>query len=210
MLKRVLVAISLLILTSVAFASTAQKLGTVSGNTYQNSFFAFKMQVPKHWQVASQKQMEQLTKAGEKIMRQKLKKDDLAQKPNLIKKLYLFQASNKPIGMSDNNVIRIVALNLGAFGSGIKSGKQYLQVASYGLRKVLGQKAKIQKLPDVMLGGQKFSQLLITIKVMNTPVHERWYAAMVKNYILHIQTIYTSAKGQRKLDKIIKGIRFKK
>ncbi len=94
-------------------------------------------------------------------------------------------------------------INLKKIHSKIQSPQQYLKVVKFGLTRLSQFKASVTtKLPKVKIGGLKFSQMAVAMKIGSMKVTQHYYAAKRDNYLLMFMTSYVNTDD----GKIMKGI----
>ena len=184
--------------------------GKVENNTYLNSFFKLKMDVPADWKVQNEEQKEQLAKMGQEIINSDgnaLTKAVL--KASEINTAYLLSVFKHEQGapVDFNPSIMLIAENL-ALAPGVKSGEDYL----FHTRKLL-QNSPIYKSIDEdivaeKLDGVAFHKMNAVINSPNINVTQTYYSTIRDGFSLNMIISYSNEEEKNTLLNAVNSINF--
>lgn len=190
-------------------AGNSDLFGQAKNGVYTNNFFKFSINYPSKWHIASQAQMEQLTKMGAKAAYGDKGNMQKLLKSGVIKKVHLFQISQKAMGQPGNAVIMAQAISIPkAFASSENSAK-LLEATKYQLENVSNIKPQsVSKISSVTIGGKPFSHMKVDLKFGKMLVKEDFYITISNNYALLFVTAYVDNSQAQQLQQIVKSVTF--
>lgn len=193
-------------------------LGIVEENIYKNDFFNLSIHLPKDWNVISIEEFAELTQTGANMV----KDDGSSKKEEMIRSgkkaladtriEYLLidintnSASVSPIG----SYLIAYAINLKHL-PGIRSSDDYLTVEQKRLKNPKSQLPYNLDKPIYKenLGGKDFSVLEVNLEKGSFKLIQRYYAAIINDYLLCFMTTSISDQDTENLQDTLNSISFK-
>jgi hypothetical protein len=222
-MKSILILRRLLVTIGVAFLLATQMLGCDSlpwatadagslyEGTYMNDYFGFTLTVPDNWYALDKKGMQEVTKAGTRMVTGNNKKMKAAVKAGEKNSLNLLMAYQHPLGaqVTFNPSIGCVAEKVGHV-PGIRSGRDYLK----NIKKFLSMSQFKMDFPEdieaVSLGGVDFDLLYAEANVGLLTISQEYYASVQKGYALSFVISYVNDHQYSALQEALDSIRFEK
>jgi len=211
-----LIAIALFTLLAVSCSNDSQPkdfdYGTVENNTYQNSFFDFKIDLPTDWVVQTREQLENLAEVGKELVAGDNKNMKAAIKASEINSANLLAVFKYEVGaaVDYNPNFMLVAENL-KNAPGIKTGSDYL----FQTRKLLKQ-AQVQyssideEFKKEMINGQEFYLMNASIDYLGLSINQAYYSTIKDGFCVSAIISFADDKQKMDLEKVINSISFSK
>lgn len=202
---RYLFLIASLLISTVSLATTDPLFGQIINQTYKNDFFGFTVQFPPQWQYSSNKQMRALTLANRKAKQNQSLKSLID--AGVIRKIYLFQISAKPVGTANNAMVIAQAFKK-PVNSMLKSSADFLKAIKFSMEKMQHLKPNyISPISQLRINDQSFSTMTLHIKTNNqTKIVEHLYSLLHKGFVLLFMTIQDNKQHTDQLKNIIHSI----
>jgi hypothetical protein len=185
--------------------------GHVENNSYINSYFGFKIDLPSGWIVQSKEQTAQIAENGKKLVAGDDEKLNAALKASEVNVANLLAVFQYELGsaVEYNPNIMMVAENIKAY-PGIKKGSDYL----FQARKLIQQgQFKYDYLSEQFksetISGIEFYTMEGKINYMNLDIKQIYYSTVLKGFCLSIIISYVSDEQYEILKKSLNSLSFK-
>jgi len=190
-------------------ASEEIDFGTVKNSVYHNDYFGFNLNLPPEWSVQDEAMRQRLAEAGTKMLVGNDSRAKALLKASEQQSVNLLAAFKHPIGtpVTFNPNVICMAERLGGL-SGVKTGKDYHFHARRQLQSAQMKIDIADELTQENLGGIDFDVMHGSIRVAGLTVHQKYYAAVMKNYALIFITSYLGADQQSALQNIVHSLAF--
>ncbi|HSI90657.1 MAG TPA: hypothetical protein VK927_06035 [Adhaeribacter sp.] len=190
--------------------SQAFDYGQVSGNTYTNNFFGFKVAIPEGWSVKTEEQKKEILDLGSQLMAG----DDATMKALVkaaeVKTANLLFISQYEQGapVDFNPSFGLVAENL-TNSPGIKSGNDYLFHAKKFLANSQVKYTFEKEVYNKKIGNQDFAILETSVAFPTGKIRQDYYVTVKNNYSLIFMATFGTKENKKELDKVLKSIEFR-
>lgn len=167
--------------------------GTFSNSVYHNEYFGMTITLPPDWHAQGAEEREQLMKLGGEVVAGDDK--NLKAKIKIMEKqtLSLFVAFKHPVGapVPFNPAIMCVAERVRQL-PGIRNGKDYLWHAKRLLESGQLEVTISEGFSTEKLGGRVFDVMDVEIPSIGALVQQKYYATIIKGYVLAFIASYTT------------------
>lgn len=183
--------------------------GTVTDSIYRNEYFGLSVTIPTDWAIQDQESLRHIMEKGGRMLAGDDENLNDAVKRSDTKTITLFAASKHPLGAAVpyNPSIICLAERLSHL-PGVKSAEDY----RYHTRNILESSHLKVSFPDgrtaTSLGMKEFSILRVGIPVMDTTVHQKHYATIIKGCALVFVVSYTTDEEESSLNNILDSMLF--
>ncbi len=184
--------------------------GRIENGKYINNYFGFELPIPSGWTAKDENGMKPLADKGKEVVadgNERIEKMIDASKVTSATMLGLFQYEvGAKVDFNPNAVV--VAENLKGH-SEINTGNDYLAQA----RKTLIQtQLQYDTLSEVFtkttIGGHDFYSMDAILKIQGIPVHQVYYATIMKGFALGFILSYSTPEQKTMLENVLKSIKF--
>ncbi len=192
-------------------ASNEIDFGSVKNSIYQNGYFGLSLPLPSEWSVQDQQMRQRLAETGTKMVAGEDKGMKAILKASELRTVNLLAAFKHPVGtpVPFNPSIACAAERVHDM-PGIKRGKDY----HFHAKKLMesGQvKFEFPKeISTEKLGGVDFDVMHVSMTIGSSTVRQKYYASVMKGYVLILVVSFTTADEESALQKIVDGASFKK
>lgn len=182
--------------------------GHVRNNTYTNTFFNIKMDVPNGWLVQDEKQKEELMKHGREASLSNDQKKNVAIKASEITTANLFTAfCREPGTVAFNHSLIIIAENIGQYSMNI-TPEIYLENANKMLRSSQMEIIQIDNsFRKKELNGMEYYEMGLVNFVENMNVRQTYLITIDKGFVFGFIYSYTDDEQKKELEKAIYSLR---
>jgi hypothetical protein len=184
--------------------------GKTENGIYSNQYFDFKLLVPAAWHIQSKEKTSEMIKEGQKTISEHNEKIGEIAKASEITTANLIAVFKNPIDSVTgeiNNSFMIIAENLGR-GSGISTGKDYLEHAKQLMERSGMSYAFPEEIHSEKLGNKQFDVMIATLTMNGQTIQEVYYTIIKNNFALSIITACGNAEQKDEVHKIIDQIAF--
>lgn len=211
-LRRLLGVVVLTLITLCANAQTppappppaeVPDLGSVTGSTYANKYFGLTLTIPAGWSVQDAEVKKQMSEKGKELVTS----DDPATKSELNaavdKTLNLLTVTERPIGSPGPSNSMLIC---GAEPSGGRTEAVYMLALKNTLKY---SQVPITVKKDVyseQIGGVAFSVIDFDTDYSGVIVSQKYYAHIVKNYVLFFIVLYQTPEQVKTLTETLKTV----
>jgi len=209
--KGILLMVMLFLMTSMMGCSALNSgktldQGTMEGNVYKNEYFGMSVTVPEEWTIASEEEIEELTKSGNEM----IAGDDESKKKMLekaeLKTVYLLSATSEEHGIA-NFIAMAEKLSL---LQNVKDGKTYLEAVKENLATLVDEfPYEFKDIYTVEIGGKEFYVLETTIDGGILKLEQTYYARVENKYALAFITTSMNEANDEAMQAIIDSVEFK-
>lgn len=185
--------------------------GSIRGNTYSNSFFEMRMDIPEGWAIQSEEAMQQMTDMGgeliagdDVIMKAKLKASEI----NSANLMSAFQYEvGTPLEVFNANVT-LVAENM-ALAPGVKRGSDYLSHTQKFLKQSGVDYTFADNFDSETFDGQQFDYMDATLNTQGIAVQQRFYSTIINGFSFNAIISYDNEEQKEMLIDVLKSMKFK-
>lgn len=186
-----------------------ERIGSLSGTTYTNTYFGFTIQKPEAWLAQDDETRQKIMKIGAKVIAGDDKNLESLLNSSKIRNLSLFSFSKFKLGIPNNPNIMGIAEDI-SFVPAIKTSVDYIQ----NMKRVLSM-AQIkynidEKIGSQNIGGVDFDVLTTNVKVANTDISQKYFVSLSKGYALLFVITHTDQSSHDSLMNILQTIKFNK
>jgi len=209
--KGILLMVMLFLMTSMMGCSALNSgktldQGTMEGNVYKNEYFGMSVIVPEEWTIASEEEIEELTKSGNEM----IAGDDESKKKMLekaeLRTVYLLSATSEEQGIAS---FMAMAEKL-SFLQNVKDGKAYLEAVKENLITLIEEiPYEFKDIYTVEIGGKEFYALETTIDGGIIKLQQTYYARVENKYALAFITTSMNEANDEAMQGIIDSVEFK-
>jgi len=185
-------------LSALMFAACSKNVlptsATLEGNTYQNRFFNFQVQVPPGWTIGNKQDFEKALAA-----------ENSGQEPNWTKKEKIWDllllASETPAGTPANsNPAIILGMVDISDEPNVQSAKDFESLIAHSIVERQKTWEQVDNPFLVRLGSKEFYRVDFKIDISGQIMHEAYFATLEKHYVL-ILTV--TANSEADVNKIL-------
>lgn len=186
--------------------------GAIEDSVYMNRYFGFKLTLPEGWSPLDRNTQEEIEKAAGQMIAANNKGLDAFINASSEDAVNMFTVFKHPLGtpVPFNPSVMCMAQKVNHF-PGIKKGSDYL----YHLKTVLDTlefgpiSVEYSKSTDSEeLGGVDFDVLDLRVQIGNTTITQKYYARIMKGYVLSYILTYQTWDDMEELDSCLETVKF--
>jgi predicted RNA-binding Zn-ribbon protein involved in translation (DUF1610 family) len=186
--------------------------GTIEDSVYKNKYFGFRLTLPEGWNPIDQKTQEEMEKVAGKMIAANQKGFDAFINASSEEAVSMFTVFKHPLGtpVPFNPSVMCMAQNVKHF-PGIKKGSDYL----YHLKTLMETldlgpiHIEYSDSTDTeAVGGVDFDVLDLRVHVGNASITQKYYARVMKGYVLSYILTYQTWDDMEELDNCLDTVSF--
>lgn len=166
--------------------------GRLDSTTYHNSYFDFRMDVPKNWYIFNRRELTEANKRAAEAIPNKTVRDQMARVMELqsVPLLTMFKSEPGTVVTGFNPSVQIIAENLKWYPE-VKTGEHYLRQALQ-LFLASGMPYKSFDVPITMtkMGGEAFYKMKLEADYGAYIVTQEWYSTVIDGFALNFGFTY--------------------
>ena len=166
--------------------------GRLDSTTYYNSYFDFRIDVPKNWYIFNRQKLTEASQNAVEAIPNKAMREQMARIMELqsVPLLTMFKTEPGTVSDSFNPSVQVIAENLKWYPE-VKTGEHYLRQALQ-LFLASGMPYKSYDVPVTMvrMGGKPFYKMKLEADYGSYIVTQEWYSAVMNGFALNFGFTY--------------------